>query len=178
MLTGYIPILAMVILAGVIASVMVFASFLLGPKKPTPYKETPYECGMTPVGSARERFPVKFYLIAMIFIIFDIETIFLYPWAVTFRSASHAAKLFNLVEMAVFVIILFIGYFYILGKNALNWGEGEEPPLKPIGRDVFRSRPPIHFGNEASGPVDLSKARAISGDRAESVPEAEAAGHH
>jgi NADH-quinone oxidoreductase subunit A len=78
MLSSYVPLLVMVIVASILAMLMVGASFVLGPKKPTAYKETSYECGMTPVGSARERFPIKFYLIAMLFIVFDIETIFLY----------------------------------------------------------------------------------------------------
>src|SRR5713226_8023200 len=98
MASSYIPILAMLIAAGALAAVMVIGSFVLGPKKPTIYKSTPYECGMTPVGTARERFPIKFYLIAMLFIVFDIETIFLYPWAVIFKN-SGAAKLFLFGEM-------------------------------------------------------------------------------
>src|SRR2546428_12549505 len=104
----------MMILAALIAAGMVAASYLLRPKKPTRYKESPYECGITPVGSARERFPIKFYLIAMLFIIFDIETIFLYPWAVIFRGGTHPSKVFLLGEMALFIPILFGGYLYIL----------------------------------------------------------------
>src|SRR5438309_12125383 len=119
MLGGYVPILVMLIASTVIAGGMVGASYLLGPKKPTRFKQAPYECGITPVGSARERFPIKFYLIAMLFIIFDIETIFLYPWAVIFKY-SGAAKLFLFGEMADFVAILFVGYLYILGKGELE----------------------------------------------------------
>src|SRR5262249_32867645 len=126
MLSSYIPIFAMILASTVLAGGMVIGSFVLGPKKPTPYKATSYQSAMTPVGSARERFPIKFYLIAMLFIVFDIETIFLYPWAVTYRGLSHGMKVFNLIEMAVFVAILFIGYFYILGKGALDWDESEQ----------------------------------------------------
>ena len=79
MLSGYLPLLAMLIVTSALAIGMVVGSFILGPKKPNAYKETTYECGMTPVGSARERFPIRFYLIAMLFIVFDIETIFLMP---------------------------------------------------------------------------------------------------
>src|SRR5881398_2698265 len=100
MLGSYIPVAVMMAVAAVLAVGMVVGSAVLGPKHPTKYKQSPYECGMTPVGSARERFPIKFYLIAMLFIIFDIETIFLYPWVVTFRShADRASKLFLLGEM-------------------------------------------------------------------------------
>jgi NADH-quinone oxidoreductase subunit A len=158
MLSSYIPIFVMILASTVLAGGMVIGSFVLGPKKPTPYKSTAYECGMTPVGSARERFPVKFYLIAMLFIVFDIETIFLYPWAVTYRGLTHDAKVFNLIEMAVFVAILFIGYFYILGKGALDWDESEQARSGDVlTPEVLAERPALRFGNENSGPVDLSR---------------------
>ena len=161
MLGSYIPILVMMIAAAVIALGMVGASFALGPKKPSKYKSAPYECGMTPVGTARERFPIKFYLIAMLFIIFDIETIFLYPWAVIYRGpgVDKAVKLFLFGEMAVFVAILFIGYFYILGKGALDWDEGQEA-AQPQDRRIFSRRPPIRFGNE-TGPVRLRRLQEV-----------------
>src|ERR1700712_2310815 len=88
----YIPLLILMIVAVLLAAVLVGLSWILGPKKPSAAKLAPYECGVTPVGSARERFPVKFYLIAMLFILFDIETVFLYPWAVTFTKIAHAAQ--------------------------------------------------------------------------------------
>ncbi len=157
MLGSYIPILVMVCVSALIATAMVVGSFFLGPRKPTPYKATPYECGMTPVGSARERFPIKFYLIAMLFIVFDIETIFLYPWAVTYRTMG-ATKWFDFGEMAVFVVILFVGYFYILGKGALDWDESEQARSGDvITPEVLAERPALRYGNENSGPVDLSK---------------------
>ncbi len=161
MLSSYIPILVMLIAATIIAGGMVVASAVLGPKKPTKYKDAPYECGMTPVGSARERFPIKFYLIAMLFIIFDIETIFLYPWAVIFRNqgADKAVKLFLLGEMAVFLLILLIGYVYILGKGALDWDEGQVEGEK-VDRKIFKRRPPIRFGNEG-GSVQLGRPREV-----------------
>ncbi len=121
-LADYIPLLILLIVAVVLASALVGMSWILGPKKPSAAKLAPYECGVTPVGSARERFPVKFYLIAMLFIIFDIETVFLYPWAVTFtRWNSHALQLFSLGEMVVFIVILFIGYIYVWKKGAFEW---------------------------------------------------------
>jgi len=160
MLASYVPILVMMIVAAVISGGMVGASYLLGPKKPNRYKQTSYECGITPVGSARERFPIKFYLIAMLFIIFDIETIFLYPWAVIFKG-SGGAKLFLFGEMAVFVAILFVGYFYILGKGALDWDEGA-PVEQKAAKRFFRPRPAIRFGNENSGLVKLPSLIQVS----------------
>ena len=154
MLGSYVPILVMMIAATVIAAGMVIASALLGPKHPTKYKESAYECGVTPVGSARERFPIKFYLIAMLFIIFDIETIFLYPWAVIFIKYDYGSKVFLLAEMGIFVAILFVGYFYIWGKGAFEWDEGQEEGAQ-IDKRVFDARPPIRFGNENTGPVTL-----------------------
>ena len=156
MLGSYIPVLVMMIAAAVVAGGMVIGSAVLGPKHPTRFKQSPYECGITPVGSARERFPIKFYLIAMLFIIFDIETIFLYPWVVIFRNHDRAYKLFLLGEMGVFVGILFIGYFYILGKGALDWDEGQADGQPAPDRRIFRPRLPIRFGNEKSGAVRLA----------------------
>lgn len=121
-LADYIPLLVLLIFAVLLAGVLVGLSWILGPKKPSAAKLAPYECGVTPVGSARERFPVKFYLIAMLFIVFDIETVFLYPWAVTFTQwNSHAMQLFSLFEMIVFIVILFVGYIYVWKKGAFEW---------------------------------------------------------
>jgi NADH-quinone oxidoreductase subunit A len=120
LLNSYIPVLVMGAGAIVIAALLIGLSFLLGPRRPTPQKNAPYECGVTPIGSARERFPIKFYLVAMLFIVFDIETVFLYPWAVTYRS-SGSLMLFNLAEMAVFIAILFVGYIYVWKRGAFEW---------------------------------------------------------
>ncbi len=121
-ISDYIPLMIILIVAVGLASVLVGLSWILGPKKPSAAKLAPYECGVTPVGSARERFPVKFYLIAMLFIVFDIETVFLYPWAVSFtRWNSHALQVFSLMEMVVFIIILFVGYIYVWQKGAFEW---------------------------------------------------------
>ena len=120
-IADYIPLLVLLVFAVLLASALVGMSWILGPKKPSAAKLAPYECGVTPVGSARERFPVKFYLIAMLFIEFDIETVFLYPWAVTFSKIPHAMQLFNLAEMVVFIVILFVGYVYVWKKGAFEW---------------------------------------------------------
>lgn len=118
-----LPLLILIVIATALAGTLVGLSWILGPKKPSVEKLAPYECGVEPVGSARERFPVKFYLIAMLFIVFDIETVFLYPWAVTFRAlgANHAMQVFSLMEMVVFIIILFVGYVYVWKKGAFEW---------------------------------------------------------
>ncbi len=154
---SYIPIMVMICVAAVIAGVMVFGSLFLGPKKPGAVKSEAYECGMRPVGNARQRFPVKFYLIAMLFIVFDIETIFLYPWAVAYGDLSLNLKIFNFVEMAVFVAILFVGYFYLIGSGALDWEESELARYKEApSKAILAPRPALRFGNEKSGPTDLT----------------------
>jgi NADH-quinone oxidoreductase subunit A len=93
------------------------ASHYLGRRVYDPAKQLPYECGITPVGSARERFHARFYLVAMLFIVFDIEIVFLYPWAVVFKQLA----LFGLIEMGVFLLILILGFAYVWGKGALEW---------------------------------------------------------
>src|SRR6185503_20140099 len=113
----YFPVLVQVLIAAGLASVLILASTILGKRARSPLKDTPYESGMAPVGSARERFSVKFYLVGMIFILFDIEAVFLYPWVVVFREL----KLFALAEMFVFVALVLVGYFYVWKKGALDW---------------------------------------------------------
>ena len=125
-LSDYLPILLMFIVAGGFAVGNIILSTFVGQRKRTKTKLMPYECGKDPVGSARERFSVKFYLIAMIFILFDIEVIFLVPWAVVYKSlASQAAdmRLFVYLEMMVFVLLLLAGYIYVVKKGAFDWGE-------------------------------------------------------
>ena len=113
----FFPILALVVIATMIALAMAFISVILGRRSREGAKGEPYESGIKPVGDTRSRFPVKFYLIAILFIIFDIEVVFLYPWAIIYRQLG----VFGFVEMMVFVVILLVGYFYVLGKGALKW---------------------------------------------------------
>lgn len=94
---------------------------LLGPFRPKQKKLMPYESGMDPVGSARDRFSVKFYLIAMLFIIFDIEIVFMYPWAAQYRELSQELGSFPLIEMLIFILILFVGYIYLYKKGGFEW---------------------------------------------------------
>jgi NADH-quinone oxidoreductase subunit A len=113
----YLPIVLLLVLAAGFAGLSILASRLLGPRRPTPAKLAPYECGIVPERVPRERFPVKFYVIAMLFIVFDIETIFLFPWAVTFRQLG----LFGLVEMAIFIGLVFVAYVYVWQRGGLEW---------------------------------------------------------
>jgi len=125
-LIDYLPILLMFVVAGGFAVGNIVLSQFIGQRKQTRTKMMPYECGKDPVGSARERFSVKFYLIAMIFILFDIEVIFLIPWAVVFKTLSSPAfGMRRLVywEMMVFVLLLLVGYIYVVKKGAFDWGE-------------------------------------------------------
>ena len=117
MLLDYLPILILVILAALFAAGSVVLSSLLGPRRPNPEKLSPYECGVEPVGTARERVSVKFYLVAMLFIIFDMEIVFLYPWAVVFQQL----RLFGLMAMGSFLLVLLVGYFYVWKKGGLEW---------------------------------------------------------
>lgn len=125
-LIDYLPILLMFIVAGGFAVGNIVLSQFVGQRKRTRTKMMPYECGKDPVGSARERFSVKFYLIAMIFILFDIEVIFLVPWAVVFKTLagpSYGLRTLVYVEMMVFVGLLLAGYIYVIKKGAFDWGE-------------------------------------------------------
>ena len=114
---AFIPILMMVIVATGFAVATLAASHFLGRRVNDPAKLSPYECGVTPVGTARERFHTRFYLVAMLFIVFDIETVFIYPWAVVFKQLA----VFGLIEMGVFIAILLAGLVYVWGKGALEW---------------------------------------------------------
>jgi NADH-quinone oxidoreductase subunit A len=125
-LKDYLPILLMFVVAAGFAVGNVLLSQFVGQRKATRTKLMPYECGKDPVGSARERFSVKFYLIAMIFILFDIEVIFLIPWAVVFKpfaAAGSDMRLLIYVEMMLFVVLLLAGYIYVVKKGAFDWGE-------------------------------------------------------
>lgn len=125
-LYDYLPILLMFVVAAGFAVGNVILSTLVGQRKRTRTKLMPYECGKDPVGSARERFSVKFYLIAMIFILFDIEVIFLVPWAAVFKTLATqgpAMRWFVYLEMMVFIGLLLVGYIYVVKKGAFHWGE-------------------------------------------------------
>ena len=124
----YIPILIVFIFVAGFAVTNIVLSHLVGKRKNTRAKLMPYECGMDPVGSAHQRFSVKFYLIAMLFILFDIEAVFLLPWAVVFKTLSRAVTLngqsgrpFVFFEMMIFIAVLLVGYVYVWKKGLFEW---------------------------------------------------------
>jgi NADH-quinone oxidoreductase subunit A len=137
---AYLPIFTMLVLATLFAGLSFLASRLLGPRNPNLAKAAPYESGIVPVHEPARRFPVRFYLVAMIFIIFDIEIIFLYPWAVIFRDET---SLFLLVEMAVFAVAVFVSFMYLISSGALDWGplprmRSNDIPLGRTGESTVR----------------------------------------
>jgi NADH-quinone oxidoreductase subunit A len=117
MLLDYIAIAVMIGVATVIAAIAIGLGELLGPKKKSKVKDEPYESGIAPIGPGTRRMPVRFYMIAVLFILFDIEVIFFLPWAVVFRQLG----LFGLGEMGIFIVILLVGYVYAWKKGALEW---------------------------------------------------------
>ena len=116
-MTEYLPILIALLFAVAFVVAVIIVSTLIVPMRPSPSKNSPYESGVDPLGDARQRFHVRFYLVAVLFILFDIEAVFLYPWAVAFRQLG----LYGLIEMALFIVILFVGYLYLLKAKALEW---------------------------------------------------------
>ncbi len=121
MLETYVPILLMMAGAVAFAIINIIVSRILGPRKPNAEKLSTYESGVEPYGTAHSKFSVKYYMVTMLFILFDIEIVFMYPWAVTFRSFTGTMMTYALVEMLVFIGLLLIGYFYMLRKGALKW---------------------------------------------------------
>jgi NADH-quinone oxidoreductase subunit A len=117
----YFPVLVQALIAMLLAGGLLSVSYLLGKKVRNRVKDMPYESGIVPTGDARQRFSVKFYLVAMLFILFDIEAIFLYPWVVVYREL----KMFAFVEMLVFVVLILSGFFYIWKKGALDWSSSD-----------------------------------------------------
>ena len=116
-LTPYVPLLVHVIVAAALSAVIILLSTFVGNRRPSRAKQQAYECGILPTGDAREPFSVKFYLVAMLFILFDVEAIFFYPWAYVYREL----RLFGFVEMMLYIAILLVGYLYLWKKGALDW---------------------------------------------------------
>ncbi len=160
----YLPILLLLVLAALFAAGSFLASGLLGPKRPTAAKDGPYESGIAPRREPAARFPVRFYLVAMIFIIFDIEVVFLYPWAVMYHQLSS----FGLAEMATFVGIVFVSFAYLVSNGALDWGPTQrfrnrpEPDLTRTTTATVRRVPrPLQVAVEGPG------LRPVEGDAGE-----------
>jgi NADH-quinone oxidoreductase subunit A len=122
----YFPIFVQALIAMALAGGLLAVSALLGKRVRNAVKDTPYESGIVPTGDARQRFSVRFYLVGMLFMLFDIEAIFLYPWAVVYREL----KMFAFVEMLIFVVLILSGFFYIWKKGALDWSGPEIPRRK------------------------------------------------
>jgi NADH-quinone oxidoreductase subunit A len=129
----WFPVLVQILIAVAVAGAMIGLSAILGQRLRDSVKSSPYESGMKPVGNARERFTVKFYLVGMVFILFDIEAIFLYPWAVVYRRLG----LFGFYEMLLFIALVLTGYFYIWKKGVLNWAS--DNASKPVRRETKRA---------------------------------------
>ena len=115
----YLPVLVVIIISIIIGMSIIIISKLVRPKRPYTLKLTPYECGIPSIEDTWERFNLKFYIVAIVFVIFDVETIFLYPWGIAYKKIGFYA----LIEMYLFIVILLIGYFYALGKNVFNWSK-------------------------------------------------------
>lgn len=122
----YFPVFVQIVIAAAVAGALVVLSIVLGKHVRDRAKDMPYESGMNPIGSARERFSVKYYLVGIVFILFDIEAIFLYPWAVVYRKLNF----FGFFEMLIFIVLVLSGFFYIWKKGALDWSK--EAPERAI----------------------------------------------
>lgn len=121
MILDYIPIILVLLVAAIFAFAVVFSSQIFGPSRPNKVKMMTYESGKDPVGSTHERISIKYYLVAMLFIIFDIEVIYVYPWAVQFKELFNEFGLFAFLPMLIFLIVLELGFLYIFMKGGLKW---------------------------------------------------------
>ena len=121
MIEQYIPVFLVILVAVVFAVVTVFSSKIFGPQRPTPDKTSTYESGMKPVGTTNERVSIKYYLVAMLFIIFDLEVIFVYPWAVQFKKMFSEMGISVFISMAIFLVVLELGYLYVYKKGGFRW---------------------------------------------------------
>lgn len=129
----YLGILVLVGLAAFMCGLFVTLSWVLGPKNPSPYKSSPYECGVTPVGDARERFPIKFYLVAIVFILFDIEVVFLWSWMTVFKNGSPEFIAFTFFEFLTYMTTWVVGYVYAIRVGAIDWDETTSLPVEKLG---------------------------------------------
>lgn len=127
-LQAYVPLLIHLVVAAILAGALITISTFIGWRRPSRAKQLPYECGVEPTGDAREPFSVKFYLVAMVFILFDVEAIFLYPWAYIFKDLARNPKThwFGFTEMMFYVGILLVGYIYLWKKGALDWHRSQK----------------------------------------------------
>jgi NADH-quinone oxidoreductase subunit A len=121
MLIDYIPIILVILAAAIFSGIVVFSSRIFGPQRPTKIKLMSYESGKDPVGTTHERISIKYYLVAMLFIIFDIEVIYVYPWAVEFKKLFATYGIFAFMPMFIFLVVLELGFLYVYRKGGLKW---------------------------------------------------------
>lgn len=132
MFEQYLPLLILILVASLVSAAMVTLSWVLGPKKKTPYKVAAYECGVEPVGTGQERFPIKFYLVAILFVLFDIEVVFLWSWLTVFNSPTLEPdmrlpyQLFTGAIVGIYMILWIIGDWYVLKVGAIDWDENAQ----------------------------------------------------
>src|SRR5688572_8470831 len=153
----------MIILVVIFAAASFAASKLLGPKRPTSAKEAPYECGIVPEAEPAERFPVKFYLVAMAFIVLDVEIIFLYPFATIFRGFEPVE--YGLIAMGVFLLVLLVPFGYLLSTGAVDWGPARRVITRAYGRVLHTTGTP---GRDGMDPAEVAE-RAPSSEEEEAA---------
>jgi NADH-quinone oxidoreductase subunit A len=164
---AYLGILVMVSVAVVICGAMVTLSWLLGPKTFTAYKSSPYECGVEPIGTARERFPIKFYLIAILFILFDIEAVFLWGWYTAFKNSETDFMVFSFIEFLVYMGTWILGYVYAIRVGAIDWDETTSlAPEKLRERERAREAREIASLTPAAAPVMTAPNMVGTGEAA------------
>lgn len=127
-LNAYVPLLIYLLVAAFLAGTLILVSTFIGWRRPNRVKQQPYECGITPTGDARQPFSVKFYLVAMVFILFDVEAIFLYPWAYIFKDSARNVETrpFGFVEMMIYLGVVSVGYIYLWKKGAFDWHKSQK----------------------------------------------------
>lgn len=130
----YLGVLCLIAIAAVVCGAMVTLSWVLGPKNMTPYKASPYECGVEPMGDARERFPVKFYLVAIVFVLFDIEVVFLWSWMTVFRTLDTATMVATFIEFLTYMATWVLGYVYAIRVGAIDWDETTSIAPEKLGK--------------------------------------------
>lgn len=119
----YLGIVVLMCVGAILCGAFLMASWFIGPKKVTLYKNSPYECGVGPMGDARERFPIKFYLVAIVFILFDIEVVFLWSWFTVFKGSETSFAVFTFFEFITYMATWFLGYAYVIRVGAIDWDE-------------------------------------------------------
>lgn len=144
----YLGILALLGFTGFLAAFLSTVAWLLGPKRTTPFKSSPYECGVAPIGDAHERFPIKFYLVAIVFILFDIEVVFLWAWMTVFKGSDIAFMVFSFFEFLAYMATWILGYVYVIRVGAIDWDESTSLDEAKFGLDI------TNVGANPSRPVE------------------------